>query len=602
MVSTTQKQDCGHPWTITAPWFHWDKAGVPSSGRGTAPSIQKFASDNFINEFLKDAQRRVAFDGDDQIYTVSLIAANPGQFVNKLAGLFPLKADKTPWKRGDSFANLMKAQLVGTGVRKLFLPSHGRHYLIVCELHCDIAGFPAVPDKEVCQAGFVVRRRRLDYPVESRPEALALLRELMAAQAKLGDFDQTTPLRPNAAKKRASRIAEMKSKGTFVAERDKSVRLVTEKRNALAVWQQENGVRAFKEGWVSSEHDGIGSWQEVEDTPEILLEAWFPLHRLHADISNPAHDAHGRAMYYAVIPTSAFQVTAKGEARFDDRSTYEISCFFRRHDCHCPRKGLNVESPDCDGSLIWSHTTEQYRLAPHFDLVGTANRPVTIQMPDLSELAAQVAARPLGKYSPVRFIQPQSLQPETKDKSLTGGNMGGESICFFAIPLITIIALFVLNLFLPLVVFIFNLWFLLALKFCIPPSIQLDGALQAELDLIPPKLNVDAAFEVDVDASSFESFINHWNAGTLHGKLAGDLSEKIANLISQDKDKIRSSLDEYSNAPLVTLGQAYDTASKKTAGKDAGGGLDLIGGLHYIPHRLSQWKHEKFLPTTGEYL
>jgi hypothetical protein len=598
MVGTPPTQNCGHPWTVTAPWFHWDKAGVPSSGRGTAPGIQKFASDNFINEFLKDPQRRVAFDNDDQIYTVSLIAASPGQFVSKLAGLFPLKADKKPWNRGDPVANLMKTQLVGTGMRKVFLPSHGRHYLLVCELHCDIAGFPTVPDNEICQAGFVVRRRRLDYPVESRPEAIALLRDLVAAQARLGELDQTVPLRPIAAKKRAARIAEMKAKGTFAAERDKALQSVHEKRDALDVWQQKNGVRAFKEGWVSSEHDGIGSWQEVEDTPEVLLEAWFPLYRLHADVTNPIHDAHGRAMYYGVIPTSAFQVTAKGEARFDDRSTYEISSFFRRHDCNCPRKGLNVESPDCDGRLIWSKSTEQYRLAPHFDLVGTANRPVSIQMPDLSELAAQVAARPLGKFSPVRFIQPQSLQPKVKDKSLDGGSMGGEAICFFAIPLITIIALFVLNLFLPLVVFIFNLWFLLALKFCIPPSIQLDGGLQAELELIPPKLNVDAAFDVDVDASSFKSFINQWDANTLHGKLTYDLSKQIANLTSQNQANVN--LDDYSNAPLVTLGQVLDAASKKTT-DDGGGNLDLVTGLVYMPRRLSQWKHEKFLPTTGEY-
>lgn len=56
--------------------------------------------------------------------------------------------------------------------------------------------------------------------------------------------------------------------------------------------------------------------------------------------------------------------------------------------------------------------------------------------------------------------------------------MGGPAICFFSIPLITIIASFVLNLFLPIVVLLFNLWFLLALRFCIPPSFSIAGGFR----------------------------------------------------------------------------------------------------------------------------
>ncbi len=45
-------------------------------------------------------------------------------------------------------------------------------------------------------------------------------------------------------------------------------------------------------------------------------------------------------------------------------------------------------------------------------------------------------------------------------------------ICSFSIPLITIVATFVFKLFLPIVMLVFELWFLLRLKFCIPPSIE----------------------------------------------------------------------------------------------------------------------------------
>ena len=63
------------------------------------------------------------------------------------------------------------------------------------------------------------------------------------------------------------------------------------------------------------------------------------------------------------------------EARFDDQQHYEVTCFARRHliphdrgsPCHCP------------DTLFWSLPSPPYRLAPHFDVVGTSKRPVTVQ-------------------------------------------------------------------------------------------------------------------------------------------------------------------------------------------------------------------------------
>ena len=158
-------------------------------------------------------------------------------------------------------------------------------------------------------------------------------------------------------------------------------------------------------------------------------------------------------MFFGVAPTSSFDTDANGKARLDSKSVYEIRCFVRRHLPECPRK---LPPPDCAGALTWSQPTEPYQLAAPFDLEGTANRPITIQMPDLAKLAAQAIAKPFGKYSPVKIIQPQSLKPEIDGKALSGGSMGGGQICFFAIPLITIIAFFVLNIFLPIVVSLFR--------------------------------------------------------------------------------------------------------------------------------------------------
>jgi hypothetical protein len=596
---------CSHPWTVTAPWYDWAQAGVPASGRGTAPIFQKFAADRFINEFIKDPQHSVQFDNDDCVSTANLLTANPGQFAGKVAALFPLTNKLLPWnKKTDPAADLRKVQLLGSAMRKLYLPSHARHYLVVCELHCDVPGFPAPDANTVCQAGFVVRRKQINYPQEARPEALALLRELAEARSKLADLDEIAPLRPNAAKNRAARIARLKAQGKFEGERAKAVALVQSKQQALAAWREKNGVRGFEQGWVPGLHQGIGEWLEVEPEPETLAEAWYPLYRVFADPARPGHDAGGRALFFGSVPTSAFETTQTGDARYDDQNVYEIRCFFRQHNCDCPRQGLNVNAPDCDGPLAWGRPTEPYQLAPQFDLIGTANRPVTIQMPNLGELAAQVQARPIGKFSPVRFVQPQTLRPETDGKSLSGGSMGGGAICFFSIPLITIIAMFVLNLFLPIVVLLFNLWFLLALRFCIPPSIKVDAGLQAELDLIPPKIGVDAEFSVNVDASGFK-----WPPGTgkdgntIRNELIPLLAADLAQQTGANSGDVENELKKYSNAPLFALSNAMQEQAKKKAETDGSvkGSLNLAEGLIYRPRRMSQWKHEKYLPTTGEY-
>ena len=52
--------------------------------------------------------------------------------------------------------------------RKLFLNTHKRFYLVVCELHCDAPGLPNAQHSDVLEAGFVVRRRVASVPSPSR--------------------------------------------------------------------------------------------------------------------------------------------------------------------------------------------------------------------------------------------------------------------------------------------------------------------------------------------------------------------------------------------------------------------------------------------------
>jgi hypothetical protein len=100
--------------------------------------------------------------------------------------------------------------------------------------------------------------------------------------------------------------------------------------------------------------------------------------------------------------------------------------------------------------------------------------------------------------APFRMVSPPSSNLEVtadKDGNITDHGTSSQ-ICSFSIPLITIVATFVFKLFLPVVMLLFGLFFMLKLKFCIPPSIQLSAGLAADLNAA---LNV--GLDVSVDAS-----------------------------------------------------------------------------------------------------
>jgi hypothetical protein len=281
-------------------------------------------------------------------------------------------------------------------------------------------------------------------------------------------------------------------------------------RKAFDDWRRSVGVSVAIEGWFPSADGGPtpaqrGRWLELKgdaaQTADVTSgEQVYPLLALVPDPRDAAHDAAGRTLYFGVVPTQDLQHDDRGDPHFDDRSTFELRCFVRaHHDCP-PKRG---KKPDCGGALAWSRPSEAFRVAAPFDLIGTSNRPVTIKMPDLRDLAAQAATRPRGKFSPVRFVQPQHMSP---------GGMGGFSICSFSIPLITIVALFVLNLFLPIVVFLFQLWFLLVFRFCIPPQVKMDAGVDAALAVTPPgvDLAIDGAVSIDnlpVDADDLQALL-----------------------------------------------------------------------------------------------
>jgi hypothetical protein len=484
-----------HPWMLVAPWWHWPSQ--TGHGRTSHPALQKYETSDLVNTFLADPQLRLKFLRHvDEVVAITPVSSPLGSPV------------RTP-----------------TGVRKLYLDTHHRHYLVTCELHCDATGFPPVTRDQVCQAGFVIRRRLFDVPIEERAASRTMLRRLASARQRLASAEAEL------ATARLRQTATVHAR-KLEARREAAASLVAQHQAVVRDWASAIGLRRRLEGWIPQGIDpktgtvdmpacpagaaqggasppaplaGVGRWKAVEELPADLAEGWFPLRPLIADPTNPVSDAAGATIYYGLVPTGSADVDPNGTARFDDDSTYEIRCFVRRHKAACPLTG-----PQCHCPITWSDPAESYRIAPHFDLRGTANRPVTMQLPDLDALQSDALTLPPGSTGGVIMKAPQRLMPTATFPP--GGSRGGAEICTFSIPLITIVATFVFNLFLPIVILIFQLWFMLLLKFCIPPEVQPDATFEAALAAAPPSGVVSATLNAEID-SGFDEMMSGANLG-----------------------------------------------------------------------------------------
>ena len=509
-----------HPWKLVGPWYRWHDpasaplpqpqpqpasagAARPELGRNSRPIIQKYAAAKFVDEFLKDPQRCLRFDQSDFVHVTENRVYRQAQ----------------------------------PQLRKIFLSTHSRFYLIVCELHCDTVGFPTVTRDQVCEAGFVVRRRRVPIPHEAQGRFEAAVAK--AARARHQSQE---------AERKARSSPDVWISGT-TSNRDQRQRATDKSREQLEAAQKEllGLIDEYKierriEGWVPSRTEGIGSWQPVEEAPgEIICdttfapkESYLPLYPLVPDPTRSDHSSEGRSIWFGVLPTGDAVVDETGQPRFDDRQVYEARCFVRRHRAGCPRRrGPN----DCGGELVWSPATESFRLAAQFDLEGTGQRHVSVQVPDLRTLEAQVKSPDFRLAGGMALVTPRdselAFDVNGDGKPINPGRSPGASICFFAIPLITIVALFVLRLFLPIVVFLFQLWFLLLLKFCIPPTFSLDAGLAADLEAaLDAELDIQGQLRADLVATVNANLGADQGAALASGTSPRELAQKALTMAS----------------------------------------------------------------------
>jgi hypothetical protein len=152
-------------------------------------------------------------------------------------------------------------------------------------------------------------------------------------------------------------------------------------------------------------------------------------------------------------------------------------------------------------------------------------------------LLAQVAAPPGTVPAPrgggVKIVSPPGSALEFKVKDMlpdkaTASIKPGFQICSISIPLITLVAMFVLHIFLPVLVFLFNLWFLLKLRFCIPPSIELNAGLATQLKLAGELgVDLDASIGVSADIEAQLPDLDIGNPLAIQATIAADFDDAL---------------------------------------------------------------------------
>lgn len=543
-------------WMVVAPWWRWtDPATVPpgqpvaldpAQGRLSVPAIQKYDSPNLVNDFIADPQKCLAFDDDDLVHTVSDL---PGPVTASTGKLLRIGSTRDP-----TTGAVAKAQtyVVDTpAMRKIFLATHKRHYLVVCEVHCDAPGFPRAARDKVCEAGFVVRRRTTTKP-RADPKALQpLLGKLASTRMKIARVNQLSEIEASAlASATGTESVHSAKLDALLRTRASLQAVLADDKARFDAWTARLGIAWQLQGWFPTPGaDKVGAWQQVHETPtDPGTESSFALYPLIANPADTGHAAQGATIFFGVLPTSSHDCDASGTPRFDDNEFYEIRCWVRRH--------LVPHDPDqpcrCPDGTFWSRPTAPYRLASHFDLTGTSHLPVTVQLPRIAELAAQAGKPAFG----VGFAKPPGSLTFSVDAGAGKATKPGRStipeICFIPIPLITIVATFVLELFLPIVVFIFQLWWMLALRFCIPPQISVGAGIKAEL-------GAAGSFGIGVDAKGSLS-VNAATEALLEAELDADLKAAFGAQVAQQLEA------SYAPAALANLDIACNAADGSMPG------------------------------------
>jgi len=244
-----------HEWRLVGPWYYWQRQLDAEQRKPwqTKPVFQKFDATEFVKTFTQDPQLSLKFlDSEDTVFETSLKDV-PKVGSGPMAGRFTqLYAPKKPG--GAKADSAQEATLVPTGTRKLYLATHKRNYLVVSELHCYAPGFPKVTPAQVCQAGFVVRRRALSIPAAQQAAAhkavAQILKEINSVKSDLAFWQQTTPAIGLRSKRRSQAVQKAIANGTYQATVKDLQTKLSAAQQKLTDWRATYSVSATLEGWI----------------------------------------------------------------------------------------------------------------------------------------------------------------------------------------------------------------------------------------------------------------------------------------------------------------------------------------------------------------
>ncbi|HEY0823396.1 MAG TPA: hypothetical protein VGD76_06370, partial [Ramlibacter sp.] len=284
----------GARWRLVGPWYRWSDPAVPDAGRLAPPALQKFAGNDFLARFLERPQHSLRYD--EVIDVVQERDLVPAKTAGKLlTTLMPLDAKGEALAKG-SGSEAYRARLAPGTLRKLYQPTHDRHYLVTCELHCDEPGFPRVARQKVCQAGFVLRRRRSVWPAHVKPQdieaqaaivrrAEADLFELLTLKASADDGTRKDSPKARARLQKLASDAHHADGNALLAARRAALDKL---RQDFAAWQSAHGVRVEIEGWFPDPEARTagprGEWRKLPAQAQVADvdsgEQTFPLFAL----------------------------------------------------------------------------------------------------------------------------------------------------------------------------------------------------------------------------------------------------------------------------------------------------------------------------------
>lgn len=435
----------GHAFAFRAPWYVRERKNIGlRDPRALRPAIQMYDSPKFVDQVTKDPRVSLRFTPDDR-------------------WSYPVPVPRSA--RGPGREKFATHTMVRTGLRKLYQPNHKRFYLVVAELFCDEPGLPrAGPHRDVT-VEFVMRRRQVTVS-GPKPAVRRLARDLIVDLAK-GQHD-SVPAAAVAADD-ATDVADLW--WADPAARERFSQGHADLLNAVTGTVEV-------QSWLVNSATGKGRWAALADKKPHEAEQTFPMWRL-PDRPDTCAAANTRSLWFGLVPTYSADhwdhpdpaTHARPVPKLDDHAIYELVCSVTQPPPagqeHCPPK------------IWWSAPTEPFRLAAAYDPEGTKNRQVSITAPDFRALAARAgqAAGPGGLAINTPPGSNMKFNPfDGIPKPGSGTTAGGGVICTFAFELFFIVALFLFLMFLPIVVFAFQLWWMLALRFCL---VRLDAQFTA---------------------------------------------------------------------------------------------------------------------------